>query len=53
MIDREGNVLLPFTHTAVTSLSQGAFAAYDPARGWTLYAKVLLPDPPAPPAEEN
>ncbi|MBQ7171347.1 MAG: hypothetical protein IJR89_03605 [Clostridia bacterium] len=47
MIDREGNVLLPFVHSSVSSLSQGAFAAYAPESGWTLYAKTIRPAPPA------
>lgn len=43
MIDREGNIVLPFTYDYISSVSSGLISTYRKENGWGIY--VLMDDP--------
>jgi len=40
MIDKSGNVVIPFRYTVITNASSGVIATYSKDEGWTVLAKV-------------
>jgi len=44
MIDREGNIVLPFTYSFISSVSSGRIAAYRLGSGWSVYTIMDDPD---------
>ena len=43
MIDREGNIVLPFAFTYVSNVSSGLVSAYSESGGWEIFKVLELP----------
>ena len=41
VIDREGNVVIPFAYDYISNISGGTIAAYMKDSGWTVYQKMV------------